>query len=183
MIVRVNPFVHLYRQCYSILREPNNNYTIYLKADVPGRTYNIPTMDELAVIIPNTSDNGSSSRDIQIRLTSGQIQRIDSDHISYLPLQYALLFPYGEAGWSHSSHLTTSNRTVTARQFFRYMLHVRNDFYHIFLASKLFQQFIVDCYVILEQNDLKWIRLNQQQLRVESYQGSNFIESQLNTSN
>jgi hypothetical protein len=42
---------------------------------------------------------------------------------------------------------------------------------HLFLAEKLFQQYVVKLWAVAEQNHLNWIRQNQTKLRVEVYKG------------
>ncbi|KAL5134410.1 ATP-dependent DNA helicase pif1 [Glycine soja] len=63
-----------------------------------GRTYNVPTVPEVAALIVGDFD-ANSKRDIIIETQHGQLQRIHELHSSYLPLQYPLLFPYGENGY------------------------------------------------------------------------------------
>ena len=38
-------------------------------------------------------------------------------------------------------------------------------------ASNLFQQYIVDAFAAIEENNLNWIRANQQKIRAELYKG------------
>lgn len=61
------------------------------------RRYNLPTANEVAVILPGTSAN--EPRDIILRCRDGRLQRISDLHPAYIPLQYPLLFPRGENGW------------------------------------------------------------------------------------
>ncbi|PPQ94666.1 LOW QUALITY PROTEIN: hypothetical protein CVT25_009412, partial [Psilocybe cyanescens] len=54
---------------------------------------------------------------------------------------------------------------ISQTEYFRYRLHPReptNESQHLFLAQKLLQEFIVDCWAALEQNRLGWVRQNQQ---------------------
>jgi len=63
-----------------------------------GRVYNKPTVFEVTALI--VGDIGSASqRDIIMQSQSGNLQRIDEFHASYLGFQYPLLFPYGEDGY------------------------------------------------------------------------------------
>ena len=48
---------------------------------------------------------------------------------------------------------------------------VRQSFSILFLAGKLFQQYIVDAYTRTEASRVDWVMTNQTQLRVEKYQG------------
>jgi hypothetical protein len=61
---------------------------------------------------------------------------------------------------------------VTQAEYFRYHLFPRaNEFNHIFMAGKLFQEYVVDSWATTEQSRLNWIRYNQNKIRAETYQG------------
>ena len=77
-----------------------NNIKLKLIAnrEKDGRTYNVPTVPEVAALIVGDFD-ANSKRDIIIETQHGQLQRIHELHSSYLALQYPLLFPYGEDGY------------------------------------------------------------------------------------
>ena len=54
--------------------------------------------------------------------------------------------------------------------YYTFLLHIRiNESDALFRFGKLFQEFIVDAYAAIEQNRLKWVRFNQDSLRVEKY--------------
>ncbi|CAH1447882.1 unnamed protein product [Lactuca virosa] len=65
-----------------------------------GRTYNLPTASEVAALIVGDISDSIENRDIVVQTKSGFLQRISELHPSYLPLQYPLLFPYGDDGYS-----------------------------------------------------------------------------------
>nr|VDD51523.1 unnamed protein product [Brassica oleracea] len=115
-------------------------------------------------------------RDIVIESTTGKLQRISELHPAYLPLQYPLLFPYGEDGFRLGidiGFVDTSGRkrkTVTMREFFAFRIQERYGESPIILMSgRLFQQFLVDAYTMIESNRLRYIFLNQKNLRAEYY--------------
>ena len=59
-------------------------------------------------------------------------------------------------------------------QFYASRLAIRKDSENwsiIHLGRKLFHQYLVDCYVRIEANNLNWIRTNQSLLHVELYKG------------
>ena len=111
-----------------------------------GRTYNVPTVPEVAALI--VGDFGAySKRDIIIETLHGQLQRIHELHSSYLALQYPLLFPYGEDGYRpdilHSSAPDNKKRKrnrLTMREWFAYKLQCRSNESKTLLNSRrLFQ--------------------------------------------
>ena len=65
------------------------------------RTHNAPTANEVAAIILQNPEGGYD-RDLIVRRHNGGFKRIFEQSSAYDPLQYPLLFPYGEPGWSKS---------------------------------------------------------------------------------
>jgi hypothetical protein len=60
------------------------------------RTYNMPTIDEVATLVVGDIGDGEDGRDIVVREKDGYLRRILETHHKYIPLQYPLLFPFGE---------------------------------------------------------------------------------------
>ena len=79
----------------------NNNLRLVLASErtTDGRTHNLPTEKDVAALIPGDFSMTFEKRDIVIESTTGKLQRISELHPAYLPLQYPLLFPYGEDGF------------------------------------------------------------------------------------
>ena len=113
------------------------------------------------------------------------LHRINQLHASYLPLQYPLLFPFGEDGyWIGISHKekdkdtkisiegsaeSKSRNTLTLREWFAFRIMDRDDEYNAIIRSgRLFQQFI-DGWTMIESERLSYIRNNQTKLRVDRY--------------
>ncbi|XP_015949952.1 uncharacterized protein LOC107474829 [Arachis duranensis] len=61
--------------------------------------YSAPSCDEVAALIVGDFDSSDHGRDIIVRFTGGRLQCIYETHALYWPLQYPLLFPYGEDGY------------------------------------------------------------------------------------
>lgn len=55
--------------------------------------------------------------------------------------------------------------------FYRFQISVKNEFSTILNGGRLFQQYCVDSYVKVEANRIRFIQMNQTQLRVENYTG------------
>ncbi|KAF6152830.1 hypothetical protein GIB67_021003 [Kingdonia uniflora] len=63
-------------------------------ASTDHRRYNLPSTDEIVVILPGDGSKISSVRDINVYLKAEQdLMRISKCYLSYLPLHYVLLFP------------------------------------------------------------------------------------------
>ncbi|GAU50219.1 hypothetical protein TSUD_408980 [Trifolium subterraneum] len=141
-----------------------------------GRIYNKPTVSEVAAFIVGDVHTGSQ-RDIIMHKKSGHLQRINEFHASYLAFQYPLIFPYGEDGFrsgiqhrfSHQTEITKRNR-LTIKDWLSFRMQTRKDEAKTLICSRrLFQQFVVDGYAMMETERLNWLRKNQPKLRVSKY--------------
>ena len=65
-------------------------------SEAHNRTYNLPQCSEVAALVHGES---AGDRDLILSARDGSMKRISIYHRSYDPLQYVLLFPYGEDGW------------------------------------------------------------------------------------
>ena len=107
---------------------------LILEAGADRRRENLPTSDEVAVIIPDEYGD-ASFRDIVLAERYAPNEqprycRINPTHAAYMPLHYVLLFPRGDTGWHWGLQLRDSNRArqrdrLTQRAYFRFYLHVR----------------------------------------------------------
>jgi hypothetical protein len=158
------------------------NLKLRLIADrkTDGRIYNQPTVSEVAALIVGDIDE-HDQRDIIIQTTGGELQRIDEFHASYLSYQYPLIFPYGEDGYrpktahrdqedyDEFAEVNQRNR-LTIREWLAYRIQNRPFEAKTLLSSRrLFQQFLVDGYTMLESERLQWLRGHQSKLRVAKY--------------
>ncbi|CAH1417943.1 unnamed protein product [Lactuca virosa] len=108
-----------------------------------GRTYNLPTASEVAALIVGDICDSIEKRDIVVETKTGFLQRISELHPSYLPLQYPLLFPYGDDGYSVDilhrgvSFTTNSKRAkCTMREYFAFRIQDRDHSFSLILNSK-----------------------------------------------
>ncbi|KAL5146780.1 DeSI-like protein [Glycine soja] len=137
-----------------------------------GRTYNVPSVPEVAALIAGDID-ANSNRDIIVETQNGQLQRVHELHCSYLALQYPLLFPYGEDGYRpdilHCDTLSGEKRKrnrLTMREWFAYRLQCRpNEGQTLLHSRKVFQQFVAEGYTMIESERLSYVRNNQKKLR------------------
>ncbi|KAF1892366.1 hypothetical protein Lal_00010831 [Lupinus albus] len=146
---------------------------------IDGRIYNMPTVSEITALIVGDVDN-PSKRDIILEKQNGKLKRINELHTSYLGYQYRLLFPYGEDGYRHDvCYSSTCSRQykrnrVTIKDWLSFRLQARRNETETLLRSRrLFQQFLVDCYCMMEAERLNWVWNNQTQLRVDKYNNLN----------
>jgi hypothetical protein len=147
---------------------------------VDSRTYNVPEISEVAALVVGDFDDSGEGRDIVVKERDGYLQRIHETHPNYLPLQYPLLFPFGEKQYEEHielTELTTSGSVkkrvrVSVREFVAFRLQERDLEDSIVLRSRrLFQQFVVDLYSMIENQRLSFIRKNQANIRSSFLKG------------
>ena len=164
-----------------------------------NRTYNRPTtMNEVGGIMLDDGSATTHERDIVIERRGAPFpERISYMHACYMPMQYPLLFPQGDLGWHNAVRLAGPNAHqpapmvaeddediddadqqaersgfVTLMRWFAYRMFERpDDGISLRYGGRLFQQYLVDAYAIIEQSRLLWVRLNQAAIRSELYSG------------
>jgi hypothetical protein len=98
-----------------------------------------------------------------------------------MPLQYPLIFPRGENGyeenipyreWEDETKNRGSRERVAIREFIAFRIQERDlESGTILLGRRLFQQFVVDCYTMIEAQRLSFIRKNQGNIRSDLLNG------------
>ncbi|GBN76709.1 hypothetical protein AVEN_209575-1 [Araneus ventricosus] len=155
------------------------------------RRYNAPTTNEIAMVFVNSDVEPPFERDIRVYPLNPENPEQPFININILspnldPMAYPILFPYGEPGWQpnwrcesyQGAQGNQSRVNVTMLQYKSALTAVRDDFNPIISAGKLTQQWIVDSYLLVEANNLNFIRTHQQQLRTKLYQGlANHLEN------
>ncbi|XP_024156624.1 uncharacterized protein LOC112164604 [Rosa chinensis] len=136
------------------------------------RQYSLPTESQVAAVIVDADDaENLRGRDIVVQTREGQLLNVQ-DCAGYSdPLQYPLLLPYGTYGWDVNSRNNNGTK-LTCRDYNAYILQIRPHDESILLrGGRLLQQYVVDNYVKIETQKLRWIRSNQDTLRRELYNG------------
>ncbi|XP_012847884.1 PREDICTED: uncharacterized protein LOC105967828 [Erythranthe guttata] len=127
-----------------------NHFLTKMNFFLMAMTYNLPNASEIAGLIIGDFDTQEGVRDIVVETRSNKLQRISELHPLYFPLQYPLLFPYGEDGYRDDISLRESSFADN---------------------RKRRKQFCVDGFSMVESQRLNFIRFNQDQLRVDMYKG------------
>ncbi|XP_016173713.1 uncharacterized protein LOC107616245 [Arachis ipaensis] len=153
---------------------------LYSHRKIDQRTYNTPSCDEVAALIVGDFNSSDYGRDIIVRSTAGQLQHIYETHALYWPLQYPLLFSYGEDGYQLNfpyrgqvgGYVPGRRTRVSLREFICFRLQIREQEDGIIhKCRRLFQQFVVDCFTMIESQRLYEIRMKQSTIRGEVLQG------------
>ncbi|GJT91275.1 putative PIF1 DNA helicase/replication protein A1-like protein [Tanacetum coccineum] len=125
------------------------NFKLRLLSEISAsRQYNMPTVSEVAALITNDFGNGIPSRDIIVNSKDAGPKRISELHPGYMALQYPLLFMYGE----DSFHEKIPYRNNTSAR-----------------KTRCGFQYLINAYTAVEEQRLKWMRNNQDTLRVDLY--------------
>ena len=104
MLLQSHRYANEFRHAHEILQQYPDSSDADIRIRVmPGhdqRRYNLPTCDEVAVILPGDG-TAPERRDIVLHHRTGDhlLTRIDDGHPAYTPLHYVLLFPNGDHGW------------------------------------------------------------------------------------
>ncbi|XP_052624746.1 uncharacterized protein LOC111916090 [Lactuca sativa] len=125
-----------------------------------GRTYNLPTASEVVALIIGDISDSIEKRDIVVQTKNGCLQRISELHPSVDILHRGV------------SYTTNSKRAkCTMREYFAYRIQDRDHSFSLILNSRrLFQQFLVDAYTMMETERMYYIRRQQHVLRCDSYE-------------
>lgn len=193
VLEKCNPYIKSYKTMHEKLEEekllaiqqnrPEISLVMRFYHDPQSdpRRYNGPSYSEVAAVFESSDGAPPSNRHISVYPKEGGLTKIDYDSMHCDPMCYVLIWPKGETGW-HISMPTGGNRktkirhNATMREYVSYRLAIRGkppvgNFNPILNAGQLTQQLIVDYYCRIEGDRLKFIRNQQQKLRVETYVG------------
>lgn len=181
MLDSINPLVKEFRMAGERIRTADDE-TLKLKLigtrQRDGRQYNLPAASEVAALIVGDFDSTINKRDIILLRQDGDLMRISELHPSYLALQYPLFFPYAEDGYrTNIFHYgvtdydeTNKGTRVTMKEWFAYRVQERrNEFSMMLNGRRLFQQFMVDGYTMIESERMSFNKKQQKELRSETY--------------
>lgn len=177
----------MYKTARELLRESNlahSNADVYLTPDLrlivrtgaDTRRENLPTTIEVAGLILDDSRGPSEMVLAPRGSVNGRnvCRRVAHTSPTYMPLAYVLFFPRGEPGWHPGlqySNITGRKRTKLSEQkYYRYRIHSRNyENSLIFYGRRLFQQLLVNFFVVVELSRLDFVRHNQSKIRADAY--------------
>lgn len=109
MLDSINGYVRLFRSAMDLCNQPNvPEFGIKLYSRSVDRHYDLPVSGSLGAIVSGGT-LGSQDFDVVIGSKDNRPHRISRLHPSYMPLQYPLLFPNGEPGWSPELRLVVSD--------------------------------------------------------------------------
>ena len=109
-LLAVNPFITIYKtakerwdsvedQDAELRIILNLQLKLIIETGADKRRENLPTSNEVAIIIPDEYDVAGSRDNILADHNGNGFSTINPNHAAYMALHYVLLFPYGEHGW------------------------------------------------------------------------------------
>ena len=141
--------------------------------------YSLPAVEQLAMLVVGDFGTDTFERDIIVEKQTGELQQISALHPAFMALQYPLLFPYAERGWQTGvlyTGVTESTQNarvkVTMQDYYCYLFHYRKNEPNPYLCyGPLSTQAKVDARACVDENRLRYIVDNQDDIRMESIQG------------
>ena len=174
----VNPYVKRFKT--AVEAGDMENYKVVIRADKrPAgeheRRFNPPAADDIGVLIVG-QEVATRPRDIVLQVRGRELQYVSETHRSYDALQYPLLFPFGDDGYTIDIAQTGPNavpgrnKTVSSCAFYSYRLMDRlNETNYLLFYGQLLSQFMTDMYARSENERLRFLRFNQKKLRASEY--------------
>ncbi|XP_034943479.1 uncharacterized protein [Chelonus insularis] len=152
--------------------EPELQLLFTLKPGMDCNRYNFQRINEVAAVFSTTADGDIPESYVTVKNTNTkQIMNINTTDPNVEPLVYPLFYPHGTKDWHKDISCVNKNKSITRNAYIKYRLAIRNDFNKFLLGRRLFQQWVVDSYVKIEKDRIRYCKNNQKQLRVETYQG------------
>ena len=116
-----NPFISKFKLASLKIKEnPSLDLIINIITDrnVDKRTYNKPTSNEIAVLIPSLCESSEpTNREGFVFEKNVVVKKINANLASYDPLQYVLMFSFGQQGWEPNLYrLNLKNKKEIAYQ-------------------------------------------------------------------
>ncbi|CAN1799648.1 ATP-dependent DNA helicase PIF1 [Linum perenne] len=140
-----------------------------------GREYDLPAVDELAILVVDETGGVTHQPDVMVQHLSNEMERVSFYHPSLMALQYPILFPYGEDGWHPTIMLRNTNNPtncVSQCDYYAYRIQTRlQESSTLLISGRLFQQYVVNAYALVEAERLDWIQNNQTKLRKHYFHG------------
>jgi PIF1-like helicase/Helitron helicase-like domain at N-terminus len=139
------------------------------------RLFNAPIEEEIAVLM--IGDPSISRRDIVLQKRDNSLMYVADTHRAYDALQYPLIFWQGQDGYHFENRQVdprtgqlNASKKISSNDFYAYRIMVRpTGSNHLLQYKQLLNQFLVDMFVKVESERLRYLRNNQSQLRAENY--------------
>jgi len=184
MMYNINPYVEMFKMARDMMAIEGAPMDLKLRLTASQTKdafrYNVPMADEVVTLMVGNGSEVVNKRDVVVIQQANPFQCIFELNVRYMALHYSLQFPYGEDGWHpniplsgvvanadldenhvEESELQRKHCNVTMAKFHGYRLQHRDtNGIALLRGDRLKHQYIVDAYVAIEQNRLKYLHLN-----------------------
>ncbi|XP_074323749.1 uncharacterized protein LOC141660661 [Apium graveolens] len=138
-----------------------------------------------------TDDYAKGYRDTIIHSRTNGLERIFENDPRFMQLQYPIIFPHGNIGYYRQIPLNRPNQKdqqqrqnteaedpdekgdrefITIKEYYNYKLMIRpSEGLTPHLGGRLWQQYVVDAFTVIEQYRLDWIRGHHTTIRTDMY--------------
>ena len=176
LILRHHRWAQIFKHAQEVFEHDRcENISIQLAANHnrDRRRWNLPTPDEVAVVIPGDGTQSYSCQDTVVHRRDGPLRKISDGSPMYESLQCPLLFVYGEDGYHYNLQMSPSKgNRLSPTDYVAYRIQQRrNEFSLLIRSGRLFQQYLVDMWAAADQNRLNYLRYHQSDIRASLYSG------------
>ena len=139
LILTNHRWAHIFKHAMDVFQEtPCEHVSIQLTANRnrDWRRWNLPTADEVAVVIPGDGTQSRGRRDIVVHRQDGPLRRVSDGSPIYECLQYPFLFIYGEDGYHYDLQMSSSREgRLSQTDYIAYCIQYRPDEFSLLLRS------------------------------------------------
>ncbi|OMP06331.1 DNA helicase PIF1, ATP-dependent [Corchorus olitorius] len=141
------------------------------------RTYSLPRSAQLGGLIVGDFGRSDGDRDVIVEHRDHRLIHIGTVHPLYMALQYPILFPFGEDGFTPnmryagtSASAVSVRQTLSMRDYYAYQVQQRTrDGETLLRGGRLFQQFCVDTLSAVQEGELNWLKDHQNDIMADLY--------------
>nr|GMD73126.1 uncharacterized protein LOC109173038 [Ipomoea batatas] len=108
-----NPYAKFFRSLKDLVHSDEFSISLQSCPSLDQRIYNAPTTSQVAAVWIEDFEGSGDNRNIRVYAHSGRAKNIQYYYGCYDPLQYPLLFPFGDAGWHEGIERVFPNNTST----------------------------------------------------------------------
>ena len=185
-----NSFIDMYKSAQEQLKTAqqsmnsicvilNSQLKLIVERDFDQRCTTLLTISEVAVFISDEYNEIKYQDIVLAECTAvdeeSRFHCINYDNVAYFSLHYVLFFSEDKLNWHWALQLCNNDHSRIKTRYSRhawlwYHLFKRSDQYSVVQRDwRLFQQYIVDCFAIIDQSRLKFLQHNQKTIHADLY--------------
>ncbi|XP_051165645.1 uncharacterized protein LOC127284299 [Leptopilina boulardi] len=149
-----------------------------LKKGLDKKRYNFQSFNEVAAIFNTNSEGEIPESYVTVyNKSTKELKLVSNLDPNVEPWIYPIFYPLGNKGYNinmirSDSDYRRRNLTISRSAYVKYKIAIRDKEFNQFLyGGRFFQQWVVDNYVKIEKDRLRFCANNQAQLRSETYKG------------